>query len=125
MGNLRQSMTEEEWNAMGLAMGLVPDDNGLLINIIDTTGEPNILANIPIPDKIPDNIPDNVSHPKHYGGKDNPYEAIKIIEAYNMDFKTGNVIKYLLRYKDKNGIEDLWKAHWYLTRLIKEQEEKI
>jgi hypothetical protein len=105
-------MTEEEWNAMGLSMGLVPDDNGLLINTP---------ANIP----IPDNIPDNVSHPKHYGGKDNPYEAIKIIEAYNMDFATGNVIKYLLRYKDKNGIEDLWKAHWYLTRLIKQQEEKI
>ena len=118
MGNLRQSMTEEEWNAMGLAMGLVPDDNGLLINIIDTEGEPNILNEI-------DFDSNNVHHPKHYGGKDNPYEAIKIIEAYNMDFATGNVIKYLLRYKDKNGIEDLWKAHWYLTRLIKQQEEKI
>jgi hypothetical protein len=111
-------MTEEEWNAMGLSMGLVPDDKGVLLNIIDTEGEPNVLNEIDF-----DN--NNVHHPKHYGGKDNPYEAIKIIEAYNMDFKTGNVIKYLLRYKDKNGIEDLWKAHWYLTRLIKEQEEQI
>lgn len=85
---------------MGLSMGLVPEE------------ERPIGLN-------------NVHHPKHYGGEDNPYEAIKIIEAYNMDFTEGNVLKYLLRYKKKNGMEDLRKAHWYLTRLIKQQEEKI
>jgi len=93
-------MTEEEWNAMGLAMGLVPEE------------ERPIGAN-------------NVHHPKHYGGEDNPYEAIKVIEAKDFSFIEGNVLKYLFRYKEKNGIEDLWKAHWYLTRLIKQQEEKI
>jgi len=100
MGNLRQSMTDEEWNAMGLAMGLVPEE------------ERPIGTN-------------NVHHPKHYGGKDDPYEAIKVIEAKGFSFIEGNVLKYLFRYKDKNGIEDLWKAHWYLTRLIKQLEEKI
>ncbi len=111
-------MTEEEWNTMGLSMGLVPEDKSLLVNIIDTAGEPNVLNEIDF-----DNS--KVHHPKHYGGKDNPYEAIKIIEAYNMDFATGNVLKYLLRYKKKNGMEDLRKAQWYLERLIKQQEEKI
>jgi hypothetical protein len=101
MGNLRQSMTDEEWNAMGLAMGLVPEE------------------------ERPMEATNNVHHPKHYGGKDNPYEAIKIIEAYDLNFQEGCILKYLLRYKKKNGIEDLWKAHWYLTRLIKQQEEKI
>jgi hypothetical protein len=112
MGNLRQSMTEEEWNAMGLSMGLVPDDNGLLLNIIDTTGEPNILANIP--------IPDNVSHPKHYGGKDNPYEAIKVIDAWGLDFCLGNVVKYVSRAGKKNesALEDLEKAKWYICHAI-------
>ena len=118
-------MTEEEWNAMGLAMGLVPNNSTgkPLWETIPVTGDPNPLATLEW--KPGETNKESVEHPKHYGGKDNPYEAIKIIEAYDMDFVTGNVIKYLLRYKDKNGIEDLWKAHWYLTRLIKQQEEKI
>ena len=35
----------------------------------------------------------------------------------------GNIIKYISRYKNKNGIEDLQKAEWYLTRLIKEVQK--
>jgi hypothetical protein len=31
----------------------------------------------------------------------------------------GNILKYLCRYKYKNGVEDLEKAKWYLNRLIK------
>lgn len=38
-------------------------------------------------------------------------------------FLQGNVLKYMLRYKDKNGIEDLKKAKTYLTWLIKEVEQ--
>ena len=60
-----------------------------------------------------------VDHPEHYGGKDNVYEAIKIIEAYNMNFNLGNVIKYTLRAGKKlDGVEDLKKAVWYLNREI-------
>lgn len=66
----------------------------------------------------------NVDHPSHYGGEDNPFEAIKIIEAHNLSFSEGNVIKYLLRYKKKNGLEDLEKAAWYMNRLVKMAKEK-
>ena len=40
---------------------------------------------------------EQVNHPAHYGGKDNPYEAIKVIDAHNLDFCLGNVLKYILR----------------------------
>ncbi|MBQ5695934.1 MAG: DUF3310 domain-containing protein, partial [Clostridium sp.] len=33
-------------------------------------------------------------------------------------FLRGNIIKYVWRYKDKNGLEDLKKAQWYLNKLI-------
>ena len=61
---------------------------------------------------------ETVNHPKHYGGEGNVYEAINVIEAYDMGFLDGNVLKYLLRYRKKNGLEDLKKAKWYLERLI-------
>lgn len=60
---------------------------------------------------------EQVNHPSHYGGKDNPYEAIKVIDAWNLDFCLGNVVKYVSRAgkKDNNSKEqDLKKALWYL-----------
>ena len=71
---------------------------------------------------------DNVDKPDHYTfGK---YECIDIIQELakqnNLQgvegFLYGNVIKYLWRYKHKNGVEDLKKAKWYLERLIKKSE---
>ena len=62
-----------------------------------------------------------VSHPLHYGGGENPYEAIKVIENWELGFCLGNTIKYISRAgkKDKNKtIEDLEKAMWYLNREI-------
>lgn len=41
-----------------------------------------------------------------------------IIDAYGLDFYEGNALKYLLRYKDKNGAEDLEKAIHYIERII-------
>ncbi len=64
---------------------------------------------------------EEVIHPAHYGGKDNPYEAIKVIEAWNLDFNLGNTVKYISRAgkKDKRKlVEDLEKAKWYLERKI-------
>lgn len=60
-----------------------------------------------------------VNHPPHYGGGDNPYEAIKVIEAWGLDFNLGNTVKYIAR-ADKKGkqLEDLRKARWYLNREI-------
>lgn len=60
-----------------------------------------------------------VNHPDHYGGEDDPYEAIKVIEAWNLDFCLGNVVKYISRAGKKDDIiQDLEKARWYLDREI-------
>lgn len=65
---------------------------------------------------------DPVNHPLHYGGKDNPYEAIKVIEAWELGFCLGNAIKYISRAGKKNNtLEDLRKARWYLDREISNQ----
>lgn len=61
-----------------------------------------------------------VKHPHHYGGKDNPYEAIKVIEAWGVGFNLGNTLKYISRAgKKDNIIQDLEKALFYLDREIK------
>jgi hypothetical protein len=62
-----------------------------------------------------------VNNPEHYGGKQNTYEAIKVIEAWDLNFHLGNVVKYISRAgkKDKTKLkEDLEKAKWYLDRFI-------
>ncbi len=67
---------------------------------------------------------ESINHPDHYGGN-NTYEAIKVIEAWELDFSLGNTIKYISRAgkKDKaKEIEDLKKALWYLDRKIKTLE---
>lgn len=62
---------------------------------------------------------DKVNHPVHYGGKENPFEPIKIIESLSLDFHIGNALKYILRAgKKEDEIEDLKKAIWYLNRKI-------
>lgn len=63
---------------------------------------------------------DRVSHPLHYGG-DTPYETIKVIEAWGLNFHLGNAVKYLSRAgkkEDSDPIEDLCKAVWYIQREI-------
>lgn len=68
-----------------------------------------------------------VSHPPHYQSK-NGIECIDVIEAFTSDLKgieavcTANVIKYVCRWKHKNGLQDLNKAEWYLKRLINHVE---
>ena len=47
-----------------------------------------------------------------------------IIDCYNLNFYEGNVLKYLLRYRDKNGVEDLKKAKHYLEKLIELEGDK-
>jgi len=74
-----------------------------------------------------DNSAETVDHPAHYGGKDNPYEAIKVIRAWNLGFELGNCIKYVSRAGKKPGVsavEDLEKAAWYLKAKIEQLREK-
>jgi hypothetical protein len=64
---------------------------------------------------------EQVNHPQHYGGEDNPYEAIKVIEAWDLDFHLGNTVKYISRAGKKGTdkeLQDLKKALWYLERKI-------
>ena len=62
---------------------------------------------------------EKVNNPEHYGGKENPYEAIKVIEAHNLDFCLGNAVKYILRAGKKEDFkQDLEKAIFYLNRKI-------
>lgn len=75
-----------------------------------------------------ENNKEQVNHPDHYGGKNNEYEAIKVIDAWQLGFSLGNTIKYISRAgkkgKDKE-LQDLLKARWYLEHHIKTIEEKI
>lgn len=66
---------------------------------------------------------DPVSHPNHYQSKSG-LEVIDVIKAFteNMTgmeaYYTGNILKYMCRWKKKNGLEDLKKARQYLDWLI-------
>lgn len=83
----------------------------------------------PLPEDIRDKSEhqsgSKVDHPQHYGGKDNPYEAIKVIEAWRAGFNIGNALKYICRASfrpklvyDEKTLEDLQKARWYINREI-------
>lgn len=67
---------------------------------------------------------DMVNHPDHYISESG-MEMIYVIEAFTKDISdpfeaycTGNIIKYICRWPNKNGVEDLEKARWYLDKLI-------
>lgn len=69
--------------------------------------------------------PINPNHYKHGG-----VECIDAIKAATThlpafdSYLTGNIIKYVWRWKLKNGVEDLKKARWYIDKLIEEQNAK-
>ena len=68
-------------------------------------------------DKVRWTKPDTVNHPAHY--KIGGIETIDFIEAKNLGYNLGNVVKYITRADHKgNKLEDLRKAQWYLTRAI-------
>ena len=58
----------------------------------------------------------NNINPDHYGNSG--IDVIDFCQANNLDFMQGNVIKYVFRYKNKNGLEDLEKAKEYIDRMI-------
>lgn len=123
-----------------LCMDIVVDDKGL--------PEP-ALASIPILERdteepmeiyvddikyirrtiVEKNKQDMVNHPNHYKTKSG-IEAIDAIEAFTEGLtgyeavETSNVLRYMFRWKKKNGLEDLKKAQWYLNRLIENVEKE-
>jgi hypothetical protein len=71
---------------------------------------------------------DVVNHPSHYTqGKIECIDAIAEATKHLLGIAAvcvANIIKYVWRYPFKNGLEDLYKAQWYLNELIKHEEEK-
>lgn len=66
-----------------------------------------------------------INHPPHYGGADNPYETIKVIDAWGLCFNLGNAVKYISRAGKKGeAIDDLKKARWYIDRAIQKLGEQ-
>lgn len=73
---------------------------------------------------ISDLFPEDKINPSHYKGE---VECIDAIQSSlgTKEFKgylKGSIIKYLWRYEKKNGVEDLRKAEWFLTKLIQEED---
>jgi hypothetical protein len=73
----------------------------------------------------------NKINPEHYKSE-SKLEAIEVIEAFDLNFHRGNIVKYILRagkkteegYENKQKqLEDLNKAKWYLSRLIEVVEK--
>ncbi len=84
----------------------------------------NEIKSKPKIEDIPQKEKNTIEHPQHYtAGK---FETIEIIRDQVQDIKSylhGNCIKYLSRYRHKNGVEDLKKCKQYLEWLIKECEK--
>ena len=64
---------------------------------------------------------DKVEHPKHYNvGK---IEVWDFIADQNLDFYEGNIVKYICRWKTKNGVEDLLKVKEYIDKYLEVQQK--
>lgn len=78
---------------------------------------------------MPNDRMDNVNHPSHYQSA-NGMEVIDVIEAFTEDlhgiiaFDVGNALKYVCRWKNKGGVEDLKKAVFYLNHAIEKERDK-
>ena len=74
-------------------------------------------SNTPMQVEMFEHETDPVNHPAHY--KVGGIETIDFIEAKDLSYHLGNVVKYVTRADHKgNKLEDLRKAQWYLTRAI-------
>ena len=71
---------------------------------------------------------DNIISPNHYAS-DKGFEVFDVQEAFIHELKGMaasywcNIVKYILRFQRKNGVEDLKKAKYYLEKLIEEEEK--
>lgn len=68
-----------------------------------------------------DQTHDPINSPRHYKGEVEPFD---LIQAQNLGYCEGNIVKYIVRWKQKGGIEDLEKAHWYIHKLVEYEKEK-
>lgn len=103
---------------------LVKSSNGY-IYVAESEGNPVAIRLDAVIDiqKVENIIREHVNHPAHYQTEVG-LEAIDVMAAFTADLMgieavdTSNVIKYICRWKHKNGLQDLEKAKWYLEHLI-------
>lgn len=99
----------------------------LLIPAVDANGD-ELFASIEVVNVDDSEITSKVNHPDHYN--QNGIEVWDVINAFMKDlsgaeaFYAGNVIKYVLRWNHKNGIEDLKKAKVYIDKIIEGRKKK-
>lgn len=125
VGDRVRVSTDDEWNGRIGNVTLVPGtSSGHYCVTLDTTvGDLCFFEDELRPADIHPQVSNAVSHPPHYSqGMPEGVEVIDIIRAQGADYEHGNVIKYILRWKYKNGLEDLKKAQQYLTWLIEKVE---
>ena len=70
---------------------------------------------------------DSVNRPKHYNinwAGEQAIETYDYINSWKMGYAEGNIIKYITRYKQKDGLQDLKKAKKYLELLIENNGDK-
>lgn len=67
------------------------------------------------------NQKERVKHPSHYN---KGIEMWDYAHSHNLNFFEGNIVKYVTRWKHKNGVEDLYKAKQYLDKLIGLEERE-
>jgi len=67
------------------------------------------------------------NRPEYYGGEDNQYEAVKVINAWGLGFELGNVLKYIKRAgkKSEDPIADLQKAATYIDMEIRRLKQEL
>ena len=103
-----QGQVDKYWKAVGEVQkaGLSPER---IAELTIQAGKPKV--------RMEGNQGDPIDHPAHY--KIGGIETIDFIEAKNLGYNLGNVVKYITRADHKgNKLEDLRKAQWYLTRAI-------
>ena len=72
---------------------------------------------------LPVEVEEEKTKPKYY--KLQNIEVFDFIDEFQLNFNIGNVAKYIARYQNKNGIEDLEKAQVYLEREINKLKKEV
>lgn len=107
---------------------VIKDDNGKYWNECELNRLKHkfIIKDVPVMEEQPmTDLIDNQPHYKNQGIEPIDLMCKNFTKEEFAGFLQGNVLKYMLRYKDKNGLEDLKKAKTYLTWLIEEEENEL
>lgn len=116
---------------VGKVKGIVDTLNGILVDIYYTDKSGGHTITVPhynivgISNNVIESkkIIEEIKKPSRYN-KRGELECWDVILDQEMNFLEGNILKYVWRYKEKNGVQDLKKARVYLDKLILELENK-